>query len=150
VYIQRLVFFDEGLAVEAQSLYRKLTEQEERLLDESEELGRQLGVRFNASGRTTPTQSLGADPAPDTPVRPWMACRRPWELSYITAEGEVLPCCFVPFVTNAHWQDFVLGNVQEQRLDEIWNGERYREFRRRFLSAEPPECCRGCGVKWSV
>ena len=59
-----------------------------------------------------------------------MSCRRPWELSYITAEGEVLPCCFVPFVTDAQWQENVLGDLKTQTLTEIWNGERYREFRR--------------------
>lgn len=150
VYVQRLVFFDEGLAIEAQSLYGRLSEQEQRLLDEAGELGRRLGVCLNASGRSTLQQSLGAGTSPGQDGRPWMACRRPWELSYITAEGEVLPCCFVPFVTNAQWQDYVLGDVRTQSLAEIWNGERYREFRRRFLSDAPPECCRGCGVKWSV
>jgi radical SAM protein with 4Fe4S-binding SPASM domain len=149
VYIQRLVYFGEGLAVESQSLYARLTEAQERLIEASETLGASLGVRFNASGRAAPRVSLGAAVGLGGD-RPWRSCRRPWELSYITAEGEVLPCCFVPFVTDAQWEEYVLGNVNEQSLAEIWNGPRYREFRRRFLSDTPPEVCAGCNVRWSV
>jgi hypothetical protein len=37
-----------------------------------------------------------------------------------------------------------LGNVHENTLSEIYNGELYNDFRRRFLSATPPDVCAGC------
>jgi radical SAM protein with 4Fe4S-binding SPASM domain len=148
VHIQRLVYFGEGLAVEEQSLYRRLAAEEQRQLDEATRIAVEAGVSLSASGNESPTESLRGNPALDR--HPWWTCRRPWQLSYITAEGEVLPCCFVPFVTNGRWQDQVLGNVRDQPLSEIWNGERYQAFRRQFLSDTPPSVCAGCGSKWSV
>jgi hypothetical protein len=32
----------------------------------------------------------------------------------------------------------------------VWNGERYREFRQRHRSDDPPEPCRPCGSEWSL
>ena len=43
----------------------------------------------------------------------------------------------------------ILAELQvdaEQSLDEIWNGEKYREFRRRMHARDYPEVCRGCDV----
>jgi MoaA/NifB/PqqE/SkfB family radical SAM enzyme len=147
VHVQRLVYFGEGLAVEEQSLFRSLAIEEQRQLDRAERIARERGVQLSASGEA-PDGSAASDPA--LAGHPWWTCRRPWELSYVTAEGEVLACCFVPFVTNGRWKDQVLGNVREQSLAEIWNGERYQSFRRQFLSDQPPAVCSGCGTKWSV
>jgi hypothetical protein len=36
-----------------------------------------------------------------------------------------------------------LGNLQERSMREIWTGERYRDFRRRYVSGSIRECC-GC------
>jgi MoaA/NifB/PqqE/SkfB family radical SAM enzyme len=145
VYVQRLVYFGEGLAVEEQSLYRRLHEEEEQLLAGCAERCREAGVAFSAAGATEPLTSLHGSAA----VRPWQQCRRPWTVSYVTARGDVLPCCFVPFVARDQ-QPFTLGNAFEQPLTTLWNGERYRSFRRRFLSADPPACCAGCGARWST
>ncbi len=145
VYVQRLVYFGSGLAVEEQSLYRRLQEQEVQLLAHCEARCRELGITFSAAGATEPLASLSGAPAD----RPWQQCHRPWMLSYVTARGDVLPCCFVPFVARDQ-APFTLGNALEQPLTQIWNGERYRTFRRQFLSGRPPTCCEGCGARWST
>jgi len=44
----------------------------------------------------------------------------------------------------------ILGNLYREPLDKIWWGERYQSFRRDLQTADPPEPCRGCGVKWSL
>jgi hypothetical protein len=44
----------------------------------------------------------------------------------------------------------VLGNAFRQPFHEIWNGAPYKEFRRRILTDEPFDCCKGCGSKWSL
>ena len=147
VYVQRLVYFGDGLAVEEQSLYRRLEAREEDLLAECERAAGKIGITFNASGSTRPSESLGTN-RPCS--RPWQLCHRPWSSTYITVEGDVLPCCFVPFVGRGDPHSFVLGNVFEERLGAIWLGRHYEEFRRRFLSDTPPSCCAGCGVRWSV
>jgi radical SAM protein with 4Fe4S-binding SPASM domain len=61
--------------------------------------------------------------------------------SYVKIEpdGRVFPCCRGP-------QELEMGNVNEQSLTEIWNGEKYRTFRRRMLDKDYPAVCRGCDV----
>lgn len=50
----------------------------------------------------------------------------------ITANGDVYPC--------AGWQDYVLGNVYKQSLQEIWeNSERVKELRK-ITQASFPQC----------
>ena len=144
-YVQRLVYFGEGLAVEEQSVYQQLTERETALLDEAAQLCRAAGIGFSASGGNAPQESLaGAEGA-----RPWMACNRPWYLAYVTARGDVLPCCFAPFITN-DLAPVTLGNLFRERLDTVWNGPACQEFRRRFQTDDPYSICAGCGSKWSV
>jgi len=46
----------------------------------------------------------------------------------IHVNGDVVPCCRDPK------GEEVMGNLLTQNLDEIWNGERYQNFRRRILS----------------
>src|SRR5712691_9256384 len=146
VNAQRLVFNGYGLAVQEQSLHRHLEEREHHLIREAEALAQQSGIVFKASGATTPVQSLSG-PAPDQ--RPWAGCQRPWTLSYVTANGNVLPCCIAPWVAR-DYQALILGNALAEPFADIWNGERYRRFRINFESASPPDPCRGCGLLWSI
>lgn len=54
---------------------------------------------------------------------------------YLSPTGEVTPCCYI-------YEP--LGNVSNERIRDIWNGETYRKFRARFLSENPPKECIGC------
>lgn len=148
VHVQRLVYFGEGLAVEEQSLYRRLERREQELLTGCEARCRQHGVTFSAAGAIEPFLSLSGERSAHE-RHPWQRCHRPWSHSYITSRGAVLPCCFVSFVARDQ-APFTLGNAFQQPLLEIWNGERYQEFRRRFVSDNPPSCCSGCGANWST
>ncbi len=74
VYVQRLVFYGQGLAVQGQSLYRDLRASEAALLQEAGSLASQLGVSFRASGASSPDESL--NPSSNS-SRPWAQCRRP-------------------------------------------------------------------------
>ncbi len=148
-YVQRLVFFGEGLAVEEQSVYRQLTGRETALLDEAEAICRAAGIGFSASGGTVPRESLAGPGDAAGAARPWMACNRPWYLAYVTAHGDVLPCCFAPFITD-DLAPVTLGNVFQDGLETVWNGAAYQEFRRRFQTDGPCAICAGCGSKWSV
>lgn len=65
----------------------------------------------------------------------------------ITANGDVYPC--------AGWQDYVLGNVYKQTLQEIWeNSERIKELRKitqesfpQCLKCEARDYCARCLVR---
>ena len=146
VYVQRLVFNGLGLATAENALHGRLHRQEQELLDQAEGLAQTLGLALRASGLTTPLASFnGGAPSP----RPWAGCQRPWTLSYVTANGSVLPCCISPWVAR-DYQALILGNALAEPFADIWNGERYRRFRINFESASPPDPCRGCGLLWSI
>jgi MoaA/NifB/PqqE/SkfB family radical SAM enzyme len=146
VYVQRLVFTGHGLAVQDQSLHRALQERQEALLAEADGLARSLGIALKASGLTSPQESLRGT---ELGRRPWSGCQRPWTVSYVTANGNVLPCCIAPFSAK-NYRGAVLGNAFAQEFAAVWNGERYRQFRADFESDAPPDPCRGCGLLWSI
>ena len=149
VYLQRLVYWDddndEKLATPNQSLFQSLQAEEEAIIQASEALAKQLGLHFEASGATTPAQSV--QQTADT--RPWARCMRPWTVMYITANGSVFPCCIAPFSAES-LPSITLGNAFEEPLAAIWNNAHYQRFRRTLLSDEPHHCCRGCGAQWSL
>ena len=146
VYVQRLVFNGLGLATAENALHGRLQRQEQDVLDQAQELARGLGVALRASGLTTPLASLKGEMSSP---RPWAGCQRPWTLSYVTANGNVLPCCISPWVAR-DYQALILGNALAEPFADIWNGERYRRFRIDFESESPPDPCRGCGLLWSI
>jgi len=145
VYVQRLVFNGLGLAVDANALHGRLREREHALLAEAEALATAHGIEMRASGLTTPLASLQGG-AHDR--RPWAGCQRPWTLAYVTANGNVLPCCISPWVAK-DYAALILGNAFHDGFGAIWNGERYQRFRAQFESSTPPDACRGCGLLWS-
>ncbi len=66
-------------------------------------------------------------------------CWKMWHSCVITWDGKVVPCCFDK---NAH---FTLGNLNQNSFEEIWKGEKYREFRGSLLrSREEIEICKNC------
>jgi MoaA/NifB/PqqE/SkfB family radical SAM enzyme len=149
VYLQRLVYPLDGPGYGLAERGRAVVDPEpqvQSLLAESSELSRRLGVTLNASGLNDPAQCLKLYTENEAP---WRRCRRPWEVAYITAWGNALPCCIAPFATR-DYASLIMGNALERNLADIWNGPRYREFRRRHQSADPPQNCRGCGVEWSL
>jgi radical SAM protein with 4Fe4S-binding SPASM domain len=145
-YVHRLVYYGDGLARPEQSIFRAMHAAEEALLAEAESLAQQLNIIFRASGATTPRDSLMSS-ADDG--RPWSRCRRPTSLMYITANGNVLPCCFSPFTTR-DYEGLILGNAFQTSLAEIWNGASYQRFRAALQSDDPWESCDRCGVCWSL
>lgn len=68
-------------------------------------------------------------------------CDWPWRAAYVTAAGQVQPCCMVMGADRA-----VLGDLAERSFPEIWNGKAYEEFRAGLVAGPPPEVCRGCSM----
>ena len=162
VYVQRLVLFDRGLAQAEQSVYGQLRAQEEAALAEAAERAIAHGLAFRASGLASPRESLCGrndgdrpfDLAQDRPFdlaqgKPWSACFRLWETTYITANGNVLPCCISPFSTT-DYANLILGNVFRSPFAQIWNGAKYIERRAALHTAQPLHPCELCGVNWGL
>jgi MoaA/NifB/PqqE/SkfB family radical SAM enzyme len=146
VYVQRLVLIHHGLAQTEQSLYRQLRAQEEAILARAAERATAHGIEFRASGLVSPQESLRRQ---DDGDRPWSACYRLWTTTYVTANGNVLPCCISPFSTT-DYAGLVLGNIFQTPFAHIWNGAKYVERRVALYTARPLEPCEQCGVNWSL
>lgn len=165
VYVQRLVLIDRGLARGEQSLYGQLRSQEEAALAEAAGRAKAHGLAFRASGLSSPQESLRGrvdgkspfDAAPQSTleggqsaqVKACSACYRLWTTTYITANGNVLPCCISPFSTT-DYAGLILGNVFRSPFSRIWNGEQYVERRAALHTTHPLHPCELCGEHWAL
>lgn len=68
-------------------------------------------------------------------------CPQPFYIMQINPDGNVVPCCSVKYPR-------ILGNVQEQPVDEIWNGEKFMSFRKALLisNANAGDVCKECNL----
>jgi radical SAM protein with 4Fe4S-binding SPASM domain len=151
VYLQRMVYYADGtpdapgMMNDGHGLFANFDEEADDIINKSETIAKSLGITLRASGATTPKHSVEQK----GDQRPWSACMRPWTTAYITANGNALPCCISPFATS-DYESLKLGNIFKQPFDEVWNDERYQEWRERLLSDAPHPACAGCGVHWSL
>ena len=149
VHLQQLVFFDTnavGKARPDEALFEQISNDEAAYLREAEDIARQLGVSFSASGAAG---EPGASLKRYGETRPWSLCRRPWTLMYVTANGRALPCCIAPF-SQRGYEHYTLGDATQESLRAIWNGPAYAAFRTALLSDNPRTCCANCGLRWSL
>lgn len=66
-------------------------------------------------------------------------CARLWFNPVITWDGKVLPCCFDKDA------EFVMGDLNNDSFSDIWDGPRYRTFRKSILTGRHMiEICRNC------
>src|SRR5262249_743 len=124
VYLQRLVFFDKstiGKAQPDQALFERLTREEAGYLKQAEDLARELGITFSASGAAS-EPGLSLKRVDDG--LPWSLCRRPWSLMYFTANGRALPCCIAPFSQHGY-ENYTLGDATPQTFPDICTPPRH-------------------------
>jgi radical SAM protein with 4Fe4S-binding SPASM domain len=75
-------------------------------------------------------------------------CARLWFNPVITWDGKVIPCCFDKDA------EHIMGDLNQDSFREIWDGPKYRIFRKSILSGRHMiEICRNCtsglkGVKY--
>jgi len=68
-----------------------------------------------------------------------------WIMPFIFVTGEVIPCCAGNEANNRDYQKkFSLVNVYEQSFKDIWNSDRYRNFRKAVRQGKVPPQCRDC------
>jgi radical SAM protein with 4Fe4S-binding SPASM domain len=127
----------------------------EHQIDDVKKLGRELGVEVALKTAQIYDYEHGSDliPSLDKYSRyrkdsnglysiknEWMNhCWKMWHSCVITWDGKVVPCCFDK---DAH---YVLGDLTKNSFREIWNGEKYQDFRASLLrSRDEIEMCRNC------
>ncbi|MCL2844910.1 MAG: SPASM domain-containing protein [Chitinivibrionia bacterium] len=66
-------------------------------------------------------------------------CQSIYHVVEVSPDGRVTPC--------RDYQDYTVGNINEQPFYEIWNGEKYKEFRRQLAKGLMPVCSRCCGLQ---
>lgn len=70
-----------------------------------------------------------------------LACYDPFQQFQVGVDGKVCPCCHY----QANGTDYPdLGNIHDNTIMEIWNGEGYQKLRAFMLSPEGANGCPGC------
>jgi len=69
-------------------------------------------------------------------------CHVPWEIPFIDKDGGVFPCCYA-----ASQSASLMGRLSDTSFDDIWHGDRFRDFRRAITDGSTtPDICRRCTV----
>lgn len=63
-------------------------------------------------------------------------CPLPWKQVQVSTLGNVSPCCI--------WTGKIAGNLNENSLEDIWNGYTFKKLRRDMLHGKKPEGCQKC------
>jgi radical SAM protein with 4Fe4S-binding SPASM domain len=95
------------------------------------ECAKKLNLIFNSS--------TSVEDNPDCQAR--CKCPAPWEHVYISAKGDIFPCC--AYQTS-------MGNCLEQSFEEIWNGPKFQKLRSSFETGCIPKECLKCMLPWKT
>lgn len=71
-------------------------------------------------------------------------CLNPWLSVSIQTDGTVSACCF------SFWKDIVFGNVKENTLEEIWQGEEVQKLRKEHEDKKYRKICSRCYMRSPV
>ncbi len=66
-------------------------------------------------------------------------CPWPWSSSFISSEGDIVPCCVI-----GNPEVLSFGSVLKDPVETIWNGQEYQAFRQAMKRGDIPQVCRGC------
>ncbi|MFC1852530.1 radical SAM/SPASM domain-containing protein [candidate division CSSED10-310 bacterium] len=150
VYLQRFIYcLDEAGYGVAKSEYALSDRDPEviNLIERSHELAQKLGIRLASSGlHNNPLLSIRKNTAKEAG---WKNCYRFNQVLYVTVNGNILPCCMVPFTTT-DYHSTIIGNVLKDPVPDIWFDQKFQKLREQIKTSSPPHFCRGCGVLWSI
>lgn len=119
--------------------YRELNADRRRpwpRLDPQEPAHAEVLARRDAAYRRSGFPSRrAADPAAPARGGMWY-CEFLWEKTYVSIGGDVRPCCVMGTP--------VVGNLNEEPFERIWNNDAYRAMRQRLAAQQPVAACKGC------
>ncbi len=111
------------------------------VFEQARTLARELGLQLHLPRLLPRAVPAAAHPA-DEP-----RCRWPWDQLYLTAAGELLPCCMVATADRASFGNvFDASNADGSGLAERWHGAAAQAFRAALASDAPPSVCRSCAL----
>ena len=88
-----------------------------------------------------------------------LLCFAPWLMTTVDPFGSVYPCCFACTFQNlsddlesVFWGDnnLCLGNVRRKSFRENWDGQGYRELRKKFRKPPHYKMCSWCYYRSSI
>ncbi len=71
-------------------------------------------------------------------------CEFPWTSLTVMSNGNIVPC------TQDYDAEMIFGNIKKDSLEDIWNGEKYKEFRQWHIDGSFPKgnkCNERCDLK---
>ena len=79
----------------------------------------------------------------DSEIKTWYSnkfitkrkCFFAWRGCFVYPNGDVVPCESI---------SYKMGNIYRQSFEDIWNGEKYKDFRRKLKNGLFPACVRCC------
>jgi radical SAM protein with 4Fe4S-binding SPASM domain len=139
--IERMFAFAEDVGAD-EIIFEKVIPYNESMILSAGELSRAQDQLAACADRSHVPCNLGEilselhmERAANEEGRSWVPARRcsvGFDQTFITAEGDVLPCCF---------SNEVMGNLRTQSFSEIWRGAKYRDFRRRLINGRFADYC---------
>lgn len=123
--------------VDDQTLLTEDPSRVEHYFGAARKVAQELGIRLRL-----PNTRVKPYP-PGTPGRE--RCDWPWSSAYVSYQGYAMPCCMVATPDRANF-----GNMAEQGVLPVWDGEAYQQFRAQLASEHPPEICQSCSLYWGT
>ncbi|MBI2571081.1 MAG: SPASM domain-containing protein [Candidatus Schekmanbacteria bacterium] len=71
-------------------------------------------------------------------IKDQVLCLRPWKGIYVTLNGDVTFCCYLPR------PEAVIGNLARSTMEQVWNSEKAARIRFEMLTKRLPDVCGGC------
>ena len=72
-------------------------------------------------------------------INDYTRCNKPYEWVQVNNDGDVFPCCQIA-------QRYSIGSITKKTFEEVWNGKKYREFRKGLENGNPNPWCQSCNV----
>jgi len=112
------------------------------MVDESAmlDLKRYRDIHAEATAHATARGVVLWMPPPISNMRPRSGhtpCPAPWNTATILGNGDVMACCM---------PGTVVGNLNRETFESVWNGARMRRFREKVNTDDPPAPCANCGL----
>ncbi|MDT8445844.1 MAG: radical SAM protein [bacterium] len=104
------------------------------LIDEGRKLAEDLGIALTLPEKfdLESPQKQVSESKPSGHRKP---CYRPWEELFVESDGKVRLCML---------SHEIMGDLEEQPIEEIWNNERFQTFRATVNSENPISTCAAC------
>ncbi len=80
----------------------------------------------------------------DTTKHEGLMCSQPWEKLTVWANGDVSPCC------TFHGKNLIVGNINYQTIDELWNGKNINKIREQLRTGNINKVCYECITKRGI